>query len=88
MDAIVTDDRVSGVPVRLRFGVQPVDVAGLLAHLFDDPRLSRRIDIPVGTDDKKLGLRADHASVALLEHFGGMSAISVSLDTHHIACRV
>src|SRR6478752_6797474 len=35
--AVVPDDRVTGVPVALRLGVQPVDVASLGAHLLDHP---------------------------------------------------
>src|SRR3954470_16153836 len=41
MDAVLGDDRVAGVPVAARLGVQPVDVAGAVAQLFDDPRLGR-----------------------------------------------
>src|SRR5690348_15548301 len=44
--AVLADDRVARVPVAARLGVQPVDVAGLVAHLPDDPALRGVVVVP------------------------------------------
>src|SRR6476620_7519997 len=46
VDAVVPDDRVTGVPVRLRLGVEPVDVAGPVLDLLDHPGLRGVVVVP------------------------------------------
>ena len=57
--AVLADDRVAGVPVRARLGVEPVDVAGLVAHLLHHPGL-RGVVVVAGVAEQQDGrLRPD-----------------------------
>src|SRR5438105_3752783 len=44
--AVLAHDRVAGVPVGARLGVEPIHVARPLVHLVDDPRLGGVVVVP------------------------------------------
>src|SRR5206468_9150824 len=72
VDAEFGDDRVARVPVATRLRIQPVQVAGTLLELLEDPVL-RRVVVVAGVaeqDDRRL--RRHLFVVMLVEHLEGM----------------
>src|SRR4051794_10782058 len=61
--AVLGHDRVAGVPVAARLGVEPVDVPTALAHLVDDPGLRRVVVVARVAQEDDRRLRRDLVEV-------------------------
>ncbi len=86
--AVLADDRVAGVPVRLRLGVEPVDVAGPVPDLLDHPGLGGVVVVAGVAEDQHGGLRADLLAPRLPEHLEGVAVVGVAVDPHHVGLGV
>src|SRR4051794_15116127 len=84
VDGVFTDDRVAGVPVRLRLRVEPEHMAGPLAHLCDHPRLRGVVVVPGVAEEDDAGLGRDLLAPPLPEGLEGMAVVGVTVDPDHV----
>src|SRR6478752_5267504 len=66
--AVLPHDRIAGVPVGLRLGVQPVQVTGALLDLLEHPALRGVVVVPLVAEDHDGVLRGELLAVPLPEH--------------------
>src|SRR5438067_6607778 len=88
VDGVLGHDRVTGVPIRLRLGVEPEEVARLLAHLLQHPGLGRVVVVAGVAQQNHARLGADLATPPFPERLEGVAVVGVAVDPDDIGLGV
>src|SRR5438874_1217662 len=88
VDAVLGDDRVPGVPIRTRLGIEPVDVPGPLPQLLHDPRLGGVVVVPGVAEEDHRALRRHLGPPPVPEDLKSVAVVGVPVDPDDVGLGV